>query len=186
MLGTVAGGGFGSWRHLAGRFFGALSPAGPDPADERWAEDHLLEGERDLWRRMSGPDRRHAVGVARETIRLLAPRPADRDVVAAALLHDVGKVESGFGTIGRAAVTFVAMVIGRDRLLRWAEGGRRPTSVRARVGRYLSHDGLGAALLAASGSTSLTVDWAAQHHLPAERWTLEPAIADALKAADGD
>ncbi len=31
--------GFGSWRHLAGRFFGALSPAGPPPEDEEraWA-----------------------------------------------------------------------------------------------------------------------------------------------------
>ena len=94
--------GFGSWGHLAGRFFGALSPAGPPP-DEEWALSSLLDGEQVLWHRMSGPDRRHAVGVARETVRLLrglvsARGLATREVVAAALLHDVGKVESGLGT----------------------------------------------------------------------------------------
>ena len=59
---------FGSIRHLAGRFFDALVPIGPPDTDERWAEGHLLPGEQALWRRMSGPDRRHAVGVARRTI----------------------------------------------------------------------------------------------------------------------
>ncbi len=43
----------------------------PVPSDEEWALSSLLEGEQVLWGRMSGPDRRHAVGVARETVRLL-------------------------------------------------------------------------------------------------------------------
>ena len=95
--------GFGSWRHLAVRFFGALSPAGPSPTDEAWAVGSLLEGEQALWWRMSGPDRRHAVGVARETMRLLQLNEPPREVVAAALLHDVGKVESSLGTFSRVA-----------------------------------------------------------------------------------
>ncbi|MGH9107381.1 MAG: hypothetical protein ACRDZX_16455, partial [Acidimicrobiales bacterium] len=111
---------FGSWRHLAGRFFGALSPAGPPAPDETWALGSLLEDEQALWRRMPGPDRRHAVGVARDAARLLAPAHVPREVVAAALLHDVGKLEASLGTFSRVAVTLAAMGLGRRRLLAWA------------------------------------------------------------------
>ncbi len=74
---------FGSIGHLAGRFFGALLPFGPPQPDERWAEDHLLPGEQALWQRMSGPDRRHAIGVARRTVADLGgPDAEDRLVLA--------------------------------------------------------------------------------------------------------
>lgn len=175
-------------RHLAARFFGALSPAGPPENDERWAQAYLVEGERSLWRRMSGPDRRHAVGVARDAIQLLGPGEPDRGVVAAALLHDVGKVEAGIGTFGRAGVTLIAMVVGRARLLRWSPAdppATRPPR-RARIGMYLAHDRLGAMLLAAAGSDPLTVAWAAEHHLAAASWSVDATVAAALKAADGD
>ena len=122
----MASQGFGSWRHLAGRFFGALSPAGPRRKGRRLGAQFPVGGGADLWGRMSGPDRRHAVEVARETIRLLdegtPPQEGSlpREVVAAALLHDVGKVESGLGTFARVGVTLAAMAAGRVRLLRWS------------------------------------------------------------------
>jgi hypothetical protein len=179
---------FGSWGHLAGRFFGALSPAGPAPDDEAWAKGSLLEGELVLWQRMSGADRRHAVGVARDSTRLLGPGEPPREVVAAALLHDVGKVESSLGTFNRVWVTMAAMAVGRPRLVRW--GGTAPArdrpSARARVGLYLSHDKVGADLLAAAGSHALTVNWAREHHMEPSRWTIDPQVGAALKAADGD
>jgi len=180
--------GFGSWRHLAGRFFGALSPVGPTRTDEAWALGWLLDGEQSLWRRMSGPDRRHAVGVARDTIRLLGPDVPRREVIAAALLHDVGKVESALGTLSRVAVTFAALAVGRDRLGRWAGAAAetaRP-SRRNRVGLYLRHDRLGAQLLEGAHSHELTISWTAEHHLPAQMWTLDTTVGAALKAADGD
>ncbi len=180
--------GFGSWRHLAGRFFGALSPVGPAPTDERWALDRLLPEEQALWRRMSGPDRRHAVAVARDTVGRLGPGRAGREVVAAALLHDVGKVESGFGVLARAWITLVAVAVGRSRLLSWAQrtDAAGTSSIRARVGRYLAHDRIGADLLRRAGSATLTVRWTAEHHLSPERWTVDGDVAAALKAADGD
>ena len=170
--GTMADTRFGSVRHLAARFFGALSPAGPGADDERWALALLGPGEHELWRRMGGPDRRHAIAVARAAVPLLEPDPG-REVLAAALLHDVGKVDAGLGTFGRVAVTVATVALGRERL-------------RGRARRYVEHDRIGGALLRAAGSDPFTIAWAEQHHLPPERWTLDRATAEALKEADGN
>ena len=106
----------------------SLSPAAPDPDDVTWAGGFLAVGERALWERMSAPDRRHAIAVAR---RFVARRPdATREEVAGALLHDVGKVEAGLGTFGRVAATIVG-----------------PRTARFR--RYHDHEALGSQLAAA-------------------------------------
>ncbi|MCU1484332.1 MAG: hypothetical protein JWN67_1078 [Actinomycetia bacterium] len=154
--------------HLARRFFGSLRPGGPSAVDEAWARSQLLPGEVDVWARMSGADRRHAAGVAREVARSHDARA----VVAAALLHDSGKVVSGLGTFARVGATLVGAVRGRD--------------VGGRIGQYLRHPQLGAELLAAAGSDPLTVAWTAEHHLPPDRWSVPPDVAFALKAADDD
>jgi hypothetical protein len=168
--------------HLVRRFFGSLWPAGPPPRDEAWAADHLLPGEVALWRRMSGPDRRHAVGVARRAAVCLGPA-ATRPVMAAALLHDVGKIDSGLGAVSRAAVTLAAKAAGGHTAgERWRH---RPGMV-GRAGRYLCHDAIGARMLGAAGSDGLTVTWAREHHLPPARWTVSEDLAAALKAADDD
>jgi len=149
--------------HLVRRFLGSLRPGGPSPADEAWVRTVLVPGEVALWERMSGVDRRHAVGVARQVPLELAP---------AALLHDVGKVVSGFGTFARVGATLLGF-LGRDR---W--GGR--------IGQYLHHPDLGSRLLAEAGSDELTVAWAREHHLPAGRWTVPREAGALLKAADDD
>jgi hypothetical protein len=163
------------WWHLARRFAGSLSPRPPASVDEAWARSQLGEGERAVWDRLSNPDRRHAVGVARDVVARLGAG-ATRPVVAAALLHDSGKLDSGLGTFARVGATVWAGLRGRERA---AVGP-------SRVARYLRHDELGAAALAAAGADPLTVAWAREHHLPAAAWTLDPAIAGALKAADDD
>lgn len=163
---------FGSAGHLAVRFVTSLWPGGPSRAGEAWVAARLLSGELALWRRMSGPDRRHALAVARRVALALGPETGSRPVLAAALLHDVGKVESGLGTFSRVLATLAGMA---------GIGTGRP-----RVAAYLSHDRIGAELLASANSDPLTVTWAAEHHLPPARWTLDPAVAEALKAADND
>lgn len=129
---------------------------------------------------MSPADRRHAVGVARRAAAALGE--PSREVVAAALLHDAGKIESDLGTPGRVVATVAAAVTGRRRVEAWAS---RP-GLAGRIGLYLRHPQLGAELLSAAGSDPLTVAWAGEHHLPEERWTVPLAVGLALKAADDD
>jgi HD domain len=130
---------------------------------------------------MSSADRRHAVVVTRRVDITLGPA-ATRPVLAAALLHDVGKIDSGFGPVGRAAATVAGMVGGRDAARRW----RARDGLVGRVGRYLCHDEIGAELLAGAGSDALTIAWAREHHLPSERWTVAAEVGAVLKAADDD
>jgi hypothetical protein len=167
--------------HLVRRFFGSLRPGGPSALDREWAEGQLLASEVALWSRMPAPDRRHSVGVAREVERSLGVE-ATRPVLAAALLHDVGKVESGLRTYGRVVATLSAKVAGHDMAHRWV----KQRGYARRVGLYLLHPDLGGDLLELAGSHPLTVAWARQHHLPPEEWTLDPDVAAALKAADDD
>jgi hypothetical protein len=167
--------------HLVRRFVGSLRPGGPSSADERWARRQLLSGETELWDRMSGADRRHAVGVARRACEELGPA-VSRPVVAAALLHDVGKIEASIGPLRRAGATVVAVAVGHER----ARGWRDRPGVKGRLGRYLSHDAIGAGLLRGAGSDDLTVHWAAEHHLPPRRWSVPADVGAALKSADDD
>jgi hypothetical protein len=148
--------------HLAKRFFGSLWPAGPRLSAVRWVESVLEPGELSLWRRMSKPDRRHSIAVARRVGR-------EGDVAAAALLHDVGKIEAGLGTFARVAATIVG-----------------PGRATGRMATYLRHDIIGERLLREAGARPLVVTWAGEHHLPPERWTVPPDIGVRLKAADDD
>lgn len=123
-------------RHLVRRFAGSLSRTPPSKADERWAESQLLAGEAQLWRRMSAADRRHAIVVAH---RFASSAEWSRAEIAAALLHDVGKLESNLGTFARVVATVV---------------GRRT----ARLRRYHDHEEIGAQMLTAVGSSPVTVE----------------------------
>lgn len=169
--------------HLVKRFFGNLVPVGPSQDDEAWAQSQLLDGERALWERMRRADRRHAAGVARRVEAALGER-ATRPVLAAALLHDVGKVESGLGTYGRVVATLSGLAVRNDPddIADWA----RTRGFTRRVGLYLQHPRLGGDLLGMAGSDPLTEAWAREHHLPEDAWTVDPELARALKDADDD
>lgn len=122
---------------MAARFFTSL-PSSPPPAeDEAWAAHILSPAEHHLWTLMSNQDRRHSALVAR---RFARRRPeADRDELAGALLHDVGKIECGLGTFGRVAATLV---------------GPRGRAFRA----YHEHEEIGARIAADAGSPPATVE----------------------------
>lgn len=169
--------------HLTKRFFETLVPLGPRRDDRQWALDQLLPGEVVLWARMKPADRRHAAGVARRVERTLGDR-ADREVLAAALLHDVGKIEADFGPYRRVIATLSAAAVRRDPdvIRAWT----RTTGFTRRVGLYLQHPKLGGDLLGMAGSDPLTEAWARQHHLPESDWTVPLDIGRALKDADDD
>jgi hypothetical protein len=171
----------GGWGHLARRFFGSLWPAGPKARDDAWARSHLSEREQELWIRMPGADRRHAVGVARKVERALGVE-AERPVMAAALLHDIGKIEAGLGVYGRVAATLSGKLAGVE----MAEDWRKTRGFTRRVGLYLHHPTIGGDLLALAGSDDLTVAWAREHHLPEDEWTVPLDIGRVLEAADDD
>ena len=185
--------GFGSVPHLAIRFFGSLVPVGPKAESERWARAELSEEELRLFGRMSAADRRHAIGVARRAIALAAERrlgggSLPEGFTAAALLHDVGKIESRLGSFSRVYATLAAIVLGRRRVVAWyePEGGPTPRSFAARTSAYVQHDRIGAALLEQAGSSRLVSAWAGDHHLPEERWSVDREVGRLLKLADGD
>jgi hypothetical protein len=122
--------------HLVRRFIGSWWATAPSPADEAWVDQQLTKGERRCWVQMSDADRAHSLLVARRFVSLVPDAP--RSAVAAALLHDVGKLASGLGTFGRVAATVV--------------GGR---GVRFRT--YHDHERIGASMLRTAGSDPLTV-----------------------------
>ena len=167
--------------HLVKRFFGSLWPLGPSKKNELWAAELLLPEQRKLWFRMSRADRRHAVGVARRVERALG-HEATPPILAAALLHDVGKLDSGLGTYGRVIATVAGAVGGREMAKDWSKAG----GFTRRVGLYLRHAELGGDMLDMARSDPLTSAWAREHHLPEDQWTLPPAIARVLKDADDD
>ena len=170
--------------HLVRRFFGSLRPGGPSLAEQSWAESQLLPGERTIWRSLSGPDRRHSAAVARRVEVSLGPK-ATRPVLAAALLHDCGKVASGLRTPGRVVATVLAVSVVKSEsdVSRWSSS---KSSWKRSVGVYRRHPEIGAEMLTDSDSDFLTVTWTKEHHLPSAAWTLDPAIACALHEADDD
>ena len=167
--------------HLVRRFVGAVQPGAPDHADEQWALTKLTDGERALWRRMNNPDRRHAIEVAHKVVATLGAA-ATRPVIAAALLHDVGKVESGLRTPGRVAATLLWSLAPSAWVDSWAQGSR----VQRRMAQYRLHPTIGERLLRDAGADPLTSAWAADHHRPNAEWRVPESVGEVLKACDDD
>ena len=139
--------------HLARRFVGSLSSKSPVSADLVWVRQQLLPAERAMWERFGPADQRHTIAVAR---RFVAGRPeASRAEIAGALLHDVGKISSQLGTVGRVVATIVG-----------------PRTTRFRL--YHDHESIGAEWCEEAGSDPVTIDLVRG---------LGPAAA-ALRAAD--
>ena len=167
--------------HLSKRFFASLRPGGPRRDDVVWVTEQLSPDELRLWSEMPGPDRRHSVAVARRVERSLG-HEASREVLAAALLHDVGKTQSDLSTYGRVIATLSGAANRRSRHHQELD----PPASSPGVGLYLQHPKLGGDLLGMAGSDPLTEAWAREHHLPEDQWTIDPAIAHVLKDADDD
>lgn len=124
------------FRHLASRFFGALSGAQPSLEDLTEVESVLLDSELLLWRKLPTMDQRHSIAVLRRflSLRLGATQPEIR----AALLHDIGKIQSNLGVLGRVVATLVGRI------------GKRFTA-------YHDHEKIGSEMLQSINSDSVTI-----------------------------
>lgn len=172
--------------HLSRRFFSSLWPAPPTSRDDAWVRTVLSTSEYELWSRMANHDRRHSIGVARRTHTMLADTPyADEQRwLAAALLHDVGKLDARLGVFARAGATLAGAAAGHDMADAWSE----KRGITRRVGLYLRHAELGADHIRLAGGREEAARWAAAHHSP-NTWEgtgIPSVVVVALHEADDD
>ena len=128
---------------------------------------------------MAAADQRHVLAVARRVAHDLGAG-AGRPVLAAALLHDIGKLASRLGTYGRVIATLSIRAAGRDIAAAWVETG----GFTRRVGLYAQHEELGAEMLTLAGSDPLTIALVREHSFAPDDRTTPTAPAAALRAAD--
>lgn len=153
--------------------------------------DHdSLQGVRDqlgpsLWRlfcRLPRPEQAHALRVYRA---LVAQGQTQPDLLAAALLHDVGKTKSSGSTLGKVAVV-LARAVAPQAAKRWgsgtSRGWRKPFAVAVR------HPSWGARMILEAGGSKRMADLVERHHEPRLATSSTPrerALLKALKSADG-
>ncbi len=164
-------------RHLVGRFVSSLAAPALDDADLTFVKLQLTTEELAVWSTLGRADRAESVAVARR-VAVAIGRDVDPDYLAAALLHDVGKVDAELGTFGRGGATVVAALVSHGRARAWPN----------QIGAYVAHDERGADKLRAAGARPTAVAWAAAHHRP-ERYAatgIPPEICVVLAQADGE
>lgn len=145
------------WRERVRQFRAAAAPCFTD-ADEQFAGRWLTAVEHRLFRRESVYERQHAVALAR-AIAAGLPAPS-RSLIAAVLLHDLGKSAAALGRWQRVGFVLLDALPGRP--LRRL---REPPGRSAWYGLWVlqHHAALGAALARAAGVDE-RVAWLIDHH----------------------
>jgi len=172
--------------HLVSRFFSSLVPVPVRAEDREWVEGVLLPEELDLWTRLSLADRRESIAVAHRTVEELAGTPFADDPrwIAAALLHDIGKLDARFGPVRRAVATMATAVLGPRAVESWVD----KSGFLRRCALYVFHDQLGADRVKMAGGRKEAALWAEAHHRPAiwDSTGLPEPVMLALARADGE
>lgn len=154
--------------------------ARPATEDARLAADHLPPALRPLYHGMGRAEQSHSLAVLRA---LLRQGQTDPDLLAAALLHDVGKTRAPLRLFDRVLVV-LAKRLAPSAAQAWSNGAlhgwRRAFVVAAR------HAEWGAEMLEQTGASPRLVGMVRQHHasLP-EGGTEADRQLGALRAADG-
>jgi hypothetical protein len=128
--------------HLTHRFFEVLRARPLDDAETTHARTILGPDLWPLFVAQQVPDQRHGFNAGKK----LTGKP--HDLVAAAMLHDVGKADSSLGVIGRSVATVLITL-------------RLPMTARMR--RYRDHGELGAVSLESAGAPPVAVLFARHH-----------------------
>jgi len=130
--------------HLLRRFFGFLTAKPLSPSDQRHVADLLHPRLSRVFFAQRPEDQRHAFEVQ-------ARVQSSQECTQAALLHDIGKTESGLGAVARSLAT-VCRGIGIPTSGRWSS--------------YLDHGALGADMLADLEADDLAVAFTRFHPGP--------------------
>lgn len=141
----------------ARRFFASFRPR-LDVGDRSLAEEWLTPRQLALFGSQSGADQRHSIAVARL---LLRSGYSSRDLIVAALLHDVGKREATFTPWHRTAIVVLEAVA--PWLLRRLAGHRRVKWL-APFWAHNVHAASGSEFAARAGATDRTVQLIRSHH----------------------
>ena len=165
--------------HLIKRFFTTLFARDLNEEERTWLFAHLNVGERDLWERFERADRRHSYQVAKRAEKFFGD-DATPVVIAAAALHDIGKIEVKAGVFLRVLATLASTTGSEAQVYSWSQ---EPGWL-GRAGRYLRSHELAEEHLVAAGSDPLVVAWAREHELAPSRWTIPREVGAILKRAD--
>jgi len=171
-------------RYRLGQFFTHLRPRPLTPAEKAEVEGVLGAGLAQLFRRQTLGEQEHSLRVMRSVAHASGPYAARRELLQAALLHDVGKSAAPLSLAERGWVV-LARRVAPGAAVRWGQGqprGWRRPFVTAR-----QHPEWGAELCAAAGAPPLTVDLIRRHQTPlAHPAGPEDEMLAALQAADDD
>lgn len=162
------------------QFFRVLSDA-PDAVEREQALLILEPALAQLFRGMLPSDQAHALRVFSA---LQGDGIVDRDLLAAALLHDVGKSVHKPSALDRVIVILANRMFPR-KVIQWGEaepkGWRRPFTIASQHPRW------GAELVAAHGASARLVELIRHHQEPAQQpaSALDPLLSE-LRRVDGE
>ena len=172
---------FPNFFHLTKRFWFSLNPRKLSEENLDWVRSHLSENEFDYWKKFSTADKQHSFQVARQAASEIGEE--GKEFLAAALLHDIGKLESGFTIFGRVFATLCCSLFPLRKMEKWAQKNK---GIRRRLIDYAKHPELGAKLLKGIGSKEQTITWVLEHHSESEKWETPREIAEILSSSDND
>lgn len=155
------------------QFFDALH-ACVGPEELAILDQHLNPAQKKLFLAMELQDQRHSLNVFYQ---LVEDGYGDRELLQAALLHDVGKAGVGLGVFHRVVIVLLR-ALWPDLLKKIASPDRRSWGYPFWVHR--NHGEIGADLIIKAGGTDKLVSLVRQHQSPAD----DP-LARALYEADG-
>ena len=153
--------------------------------EREWAKSMLLPREFALWSQMGDYDQAHSIYVAREAHRRLSQDSLrDKSVwIAAALLHDVGKMAANLSPPERVVGTLIGKYVPFDLGQRF----RGSSSKKARrIGMFLMHGEVGAGLVREAGGREIVAYWCDFHQnvdFPAD-FAIPGEVVRALVAAE--
>lgn len=153
--------------HLARRFLDTVLSRPLEASEAAFVEARLAEPLARLFFEQPAMDQRHGYEAA---LFVVASGADVGSVVAAALLHDIGKRHARLGVLGRTMATLMIKA-------------RLPLPLR--MGAYRDHGAEASLELARLGADTVVVDFALSHH-GRRPDSIEPVTWAVLQAADGN